>query len=522
MLRRSGHELHPLIGASVLAATVFAAQALAQTVSSPADAPAADPLWSRRAATPRPQGFRAPGELPKWGVPPGHGAGATGFVSMKPKGARKGAHGLRSGRVKMLWVQPSAAPAAPRAQPQRGRTAIPEQNGLAAPISPRRSPPRIEDDPFAPPGISAGAFLLKPAIEIKGGYDSNPGRTANARGSALWLFAPELDLRSNWQRHELTAELRGALTNYDALSNVNSRDFSARLAGRVDISNQTRLDLETRAQLATASPGTPDLPADLAKLPLRSDVGASLSLAHRFNRFELALKGAYEHIAWNDSKLTNGMTASNRDRNYDQYGAQLRGSYELTPGVKPFVEAGADARVHELVVDFAGVARDSVGFVARAGTTFEMTRKLTGEVSVGYLDRVYKDATLPELRGAIAEASLVWSATPLTTLRLIGKSSAEETILPGVSGTLVRDARVEVEHAFRRWLIGTLKFGIGSDSYVGSARVDHRYVASAAITYKLSRVAQIKGEARREWRTSNVIGGDYAANVFLAGIRLQR
>lgn len=423
---------------------------------------------------------------------------------------------LRTARRAAQTRRPIAEPPPPR------RGAVVERGFAAVGHPALRRRPRVEDDPFAPTGIAAGAFVLRPALEIKGGYDANPGRVQNARSSALWILAPELDLRSNWLRHEVRAEMRGALTNYDTLSSVNSRDLNANIIGRIDVTRDARLELEARAQLATASPNAPDLPADLAKLPLRSDLGGTLGLAHRFNRFELALKGTFDHIGWEDSLLTNGATSSNRDRNYDQYGTRLRGSYELTPGVKPFLELGADVRRHELARDFSGIARDSFGWTIKAGTSFEITRKLTGEIAIGYLDRVYQDATLPELRGAIAEASLVWTATPLTTLRLIGKTSVEETILPGVSGTLTRDARLEIEHAFRRWLVGALKLGVGSDAYVGGAREDRRYAISAGLTYKLSRVAQIKGEARREWRTSNVLGNDYAANVFLAGLRLQR
>lgn len=388
-----------------------------------------------------------------------------------------------------------------------------------APLRPR---PRAEEDPFAPTGIAAGGFTLRPAIEFKGGTDSNPSRGGSAQRSALWVTAPELELRSNWARHEFRAEMRGTLTNYEDVPSVNGRSFDAKAAGRIDVTRDTRIDLETRAQMQTASPGTPDLPADLAKLPLRTTIGATAGVGQRFNRFELALKGSYDHIAWDDSLLTNGAIASNRDRNYDQLGALVRGSYELTPGVKPFVEVGSDTRRHALAFDFSGVARDSVGWSAKAGTSFEITRKLTGEIAVGYLTRSYKDASLPDLRGMIGEASLVWSATPLTTVRLIGKTTAEETILPGVSGALVRDARLEIEHAFRRWLVGTLKFAAGSDTYVGLAREDHRYGVAAELVYKMSRVAQLKGEVRREWRTSNVFGNDYAATILLGGIRLQR
>jgi len=105
---------------------------------------------------------------------------------------------------------------------------------------------------------------------------------------------------------------------------------------------------------------------------------------------------------------------------------------------------------------------------------------------------------------------------------LTARSTVDETILPGVSGELRRDFGVQADHSFRRWLIGSLKFGYGWSDYVGSTRVDQRYLAGGLLTYKLSREVWLKGEVRREWQTSNVLGGDYAANIFLVGIRLQR
>jgi hypothetical protein len=90
-----------------------------------------------------------------------------------------------------------------------------------------------------------------------------------------------------------------------------------------------------------------------------------------------------------------------------------------------------------------------------------------------------------------------------------------------VSGILSRDFSAQLDHSFRRWLIGTLKFAFGTDDFVGSNRLDRRYEAVAGLTYKASRHVQLKGEVRREWRLSNFPGADYTANVVFGGLRLQ-
>ena len=54
------------------------------------------------------------------------------------------------------------------------------------------------------------------------------------------------------------------------------------------------------APISTDNPGSPNLQAGLAKLPVFTTVGGSAGIAHRFNRFELAVKGTAERTAYQE------------------------------------------------------------------------------------------------------------------------------------------------------------------------------------------------------------------------------
>ena len=170
----------------------------------------------------------------------------------------------------------------------------------------------------------------------------------------------------------------------------------------------------------------------------------------------MSVKGGFERTIYQQSTLTDGSTSSNDDRNYDQYAGTLRGSYELSPGLTPFGEMIADSRVHDLNTDFSGYQRNSKGVTGKFGAKFELTRQLTGEAALGYTLRVYEDPRLEDIGGLIGDASLIWTANALTTVKLIGRSTIGESTIPGVSGVLYRDIGLQVDHAFRRWLIGSL------------------------------------------------------------------
>ena len=94
----------------------------------------------------------------------------------------------------------------------------------------------------------------------------------------------------------------------------------------------------------------------------------------------------------------------------------------------------------------------------------------------------------------------------LTNVKLTAATVASETTVPGTAGVLTRNAGVEVEHAFRRWLIGAVKFSYGLDDYVGSTRKDDRYAVAGTLTYKLNRDVQVKAEVRQEWLRSTIAG----------------
>jgi hypothetical protein len=165
--------------------------------------------------------------------------------------------------------------------------------------------------------------------------------------------------------------------------------------------------------------------------------------------------------------------------------------------------------------------RDSDGQTFKVGTSFLFSGKLTGEISVGRLQREYRDPTLPEVAGPIVDGAL-FLPTPLTTVKFAAVTTAGELIVRGASGVLRRDYTLEVDHDFRRWLTGAVKLGYGFDNYFGMDRLDRRYSVATSLTYKATRELWLRGEFRHDWLSSNVYGVDYQANLFLLTLRLQR
>ena len=485
------------------------------------------------------------GNIPTWGLPAASGASGSGYDSLnrkrqKPKlypGQRKPKAAGPGNRAPTgqgpdpklppprLSIPPSSTANKPPIPPAMAGTVVGQ---------PTRKRLRVDDDPFGAVGDYAGSFLVKTAVEFMGGYNTNPGRTLVEKGSPFYVVAPELLVVSDWERHAVVADLRGSYTGYtntfppengvvsSAPTDVNRPDFTGHIDGRLDVSRDTRLLGQARLRVTTDNPGSPNIQAGLAKYPLYAAFGGTFGVDQNFNRLQVSGGATVDRIAYQNSLLTDGSVTSNDDRNFNQFGGLGRVSYDLKPGLKPFIEGEVNTRVHDQLVDRNGYIRNSDGGFVKAGTSFEFSRLLTGEAAIGWAARTYQDPRLLPLQGLLTSASLVWSATPLTTVKFIADTSISETTLPGVSGVLTHIYTAEVDHDFRRWLTAIGRFTWGTQAYQGDSRLDHIYSISGDLIYKLNRDVWIKGTVRRDILNSNVPGSSSASTVVMLGVRLQR
>jgi hypothetical protein len=486
------------------------------------------------------------GNVPVYGLPAASGAAQVGFDSLnrtrrKPK--------FYPGQARPRPVGPGtpapAAATAPASSPGRVRLSIPpSETAHKPPIAPAMAgtidgqPPRrrlkIDDDPFGAVGDYAGSFLIKSAVELRGGYDTNPGRLPTPIGDPLLVVAPEFLAVSDWERHALVADLRGSFSGYGhslppivdgAISpsptDINRPDFLGHIDGRIDVSEDTRMLSQLRLRVATDNPGSPNVQAGLARYPDYATFGSTVGIDQRFNRLDIAAGATFDRTVYQNSVLTDGTISSNADRAYNQYGGVGRVSYELTPAIKPFVEVEGDSRFHDQLIDNSGYARNSNGGYARAGTSFELSRLLIGEISIGYAAREYQDPRLGQIAGFLSASSLTWTATPLTAAKFYSTTSIDEVIVPGVSGVLTHTYTFEVDHDFRRWLTAIGKFTYGTYDYQGDGRFDRTYTLEGDVIYKLTRYLWLKGTLQWNLLASNVVGASSASTVVLLGVRVQ-
>lgn len=424
---------------------------------------------------------------------------------------------------------PDLTPYSSAATARQAKTAAPYGAQPAAavaaiPTIAHKARPKVDSDPFAPVGIGVGSLRLVPYADISTGYDSNPYRVgAPARGATTLRGEVGAAWNSDWSLHEFRGDIKTGYTKYLGSPLADRPDGQGKMSLRIDASRDTIFDFELRGQLDTQRPGSTELTSTSVKSrPIVASVGATAGGTQKFGNLEIGLHGTLDRTFYQDAVLNNGSKLLLNGNSFVDYGLRARVGYQISPGITPFVEAGVDARVRDVAIDDAGFARNSTGATARIGSTFELSRVLTGETAVGYAQRKYVDSRLPVLAGPTFDAALIWTASPLTTVTLRGATALSETTVANASGAVSRALTLDISHALMRNLTLGAAATFGVNDYQGVNLKETTFAGTLKADYKLSRSVSIRGSFTHERLKSTSVGSDYTANVFLLGLKFQR
>lgn len=381
---------------------------------------------------------------------------------------------------------------------------------------------RPDENPFATVGIRAGSFILRPTLEEGITATSNANSTFNGRSAVLSETTLRLNAVSDWR--ENSATLDANMTYRKTLSGEEVDELRGRVQGglTVDLADDWRAIANLGYEAAPESASSPVAIEGALSQPLRQTLDGSLGLEKDIGKARFALTGAVEHSTYGDAKLSTGGTLSQKDRDSTLYTATLRGGYEISPALTPFLEIETGRRLYAERIDTSGYERSATRLGARAGVELDMGEKLAGEFSAGWLREAIDDSRLVPVSGATVNADLRWSPERGTTIGLTGSTIVENTTNAGESGSLLYSSRLSLERRIRDNLTGNAALGADWRDYVGSDAHDLTLSAEASLTWWLNRYAGLTTRARTEKLTSNLPGRETTTNSIFVGLTLQR
>ena len=371
-------------------------------------------------------------------------------------------------------------------------------------------------------GIKLGTFTLRPALEQGVTATSNADSSSTGRSAVLSQTTLRFTAASDWENNSASAYGYGIFRK--TLSGQDIYDAQGRVEGTLNLD----LDHEWRAigtlgyEAAPESATSPVVIEGTVSQPLRQSFDGSIGLQKEVGKAQLGITGAATRDTYGDADQSTGGVISQKDRNSTLYTATLRGGYEISPALTPFVELEGGRRVFDQSVDDSGYERSSNRVAARAGLAFDQGDKLRGELSGGWVRENFDDDRLASISGATVNADVKWSPERGTTVDLTGQTTLEDTTSAGESGSILYSGKVAVEREVRSDLTVGAAAGIDWRDYSGTSDHDLIYSAEASVTWWMNRYAGITTRARTEKLTSTLPGRAETTNSIYLGLTVQK
>ena len=385
----------------------------------------------------------------------------------------------------------------------------------------RTRPTPAEDDPFAATGIELGPFVIRPAIEVGGVATDNAAGSEDKVAAVGVIVAPEVNVRSEGERHDFDANFRAESIFYDR-EEFNTETVDARARGRYDIFSQTSLEGEVGYARFVEDFSDPDTPGGAAERPGVDAFDAALGVEQRFGRSAARLTAFANRSLHEDVPLTGGGVASREELDSTEYGGRLRGRVFDGASLQPFAEVAVAHRDFDNEEDDSGFARSSIWGELRGGLIIDRGEKLSGEFSLGYRREDIDDDRLEDLNVFLADAAILWSPVRLTEVRFDLATFTSPTSVPDVSGTITYSGLLTVARRLTPRVRAETGIGLDYEFPVGDDWRDLTFTGFAEASYSFNRFASIEARYLYERTESNIAGGDSDAHEVGIRVRIQR
>jgi hypothetical protein len=409
-----------------------------------------------------------------------------------------------------------------------------EQNSEANPPAERTAPdnlpePAIErrtirpdPEPFAPLGIRAGTVTLRPSISTGLRATTNADGTSDGSGALLSETRLRARATTDWARHSAFVDFDGI---YD--KSISGEEFSAPNAGlrggiQLDLGERTTVKSEGGYRIRQEDPSAPTTIVGTSNRPIVQQLDGSLGVRHEFGKFFADVKGRVDRTTYGDAEFSDGSTISQKDRNNNFASVALRGGFEMSPAIKPFVEVQLGKLMYDEAVDSNGFRRSGPRTGLRGGVEMDFGEKLAGEFALGYLRQDFDDERLAAVDGLSIDGAIRWSPQRGTDVSLGLLTRIEGATAPNDSGSIFYEGTLGVKRQVRSNLdVNATLIASLRDNKDGTG-FDKGFGAQIGATYWFNRFFGLDISARHQFTHSEVDTRQTKETSIFMGVTLQR
>jgi hypothetical protein len=371
---------------------------------------------------------------------------------------------------------------------------------------------------YEPLGIRAGTFIVYPDLELQQYYNTNILGTANdPKSDFITAINPALDIKSDWPNHALNFHADGTFNEYANYPIEDYTDYTFSTNGRVDIQHDARILGGIGYSVRHEPVYSPNNLGSTIPNPY-SDLAANLIGEKEFGPLKFHLEDDYDRFQFSDVASAAGAPIAMHLENYQQEQITLRTGYEPVPLRQIYLLTSYNIRIHDFSTDLSGFNRNSTGGTVALGANYDLTGVLFIDAYAGYIVQDYQDPRLANIGAPTFSAKLTWNVTRLTTVTGSAVRGITESDQPFVSGYLVSQEQLRVDHELLRNLDLNGSVSLEQDNYDGISRADNYYSAAVGAKYWMNRHFSFTAGYTYQVRQSTEPGGGFVANIVYVGI----
>ncbi len=319
------------------------------------------------------------------------------------------------------------------------------------------------------PGIRVGSFILRPTVEQGITATSNADSSTTGSPAVMSETALRLNATSDWTSNLATIDAYGTFRTTLSGDEVQEGAGGVNAMLQLDLGNDYQAIGKLGYAIAPESAASPVSIANTTSEPLRQSLswqpGAGKGRWQgAFRRSPAAL--TTKAMATPISKAAARCRRRTATRRFirSRCAPDTRFRRPSRRSSRPNI----GRNLYDLEYDTAGYARSSNQFGVRGGLALDLTEKLTGEVSVGWVVEDFDDPRLETISTPSFGADLAWSPMRGTMVGLSGATTLEGTTTPDQSGSVLYSGLLSVEREMRANLTGNVILGAGWRDYWGS------------------------------------------------------
>ncbi len=378
---------------------------------------------------------------------------------------------------------------------------------------------------YDPQGVRVEDFIFRPSIEESVGYNSNVAGFPGAKGSSLVRTTPSLTANSDWSRNQFGASISVDDFRYLDQPRQSFTNWSAAIGGGYTIGRHdlvvaySHLFLHQTASTIGAVAST--TPSSLSVDDLRTEY------TFEAGRFTFTPRLDLQDYDFGPANI-GGITTSQAYQNRVVLTGGVETHYMLTDQRSlVLVVEGIDS--HYTKPAFGQPTNNSNSLLVLGGIDYPASGNWRYRLLVGVEARAFASTAYPNRAAPIAEASVIWTPTALTTLTGSLARTIEDPAAAGSSGYNYTNIRFVVDHEYLRNVLLEGRAGYERADYLQGGNTQSAFTVGAGVQWLLNRnfrlglnydyTSQTGNSIASTGTASSTVSGNFDRNLFLLTLR---